>query len=144
VQADEKELVEPTKYLRTVCRVQSSVWRLPNYCVCPPPAPKAGGTHSPGGEGGGGSRFWKTPDIGLASYSIISLRLNTFPTKGFVGGVLFLTSCCLNWTIPAVRSFVAADVDLDGKVSVEEFDSMIEAAAALPRYIFPNKKTTKQ
>lgn len=32
-----------------------------------------------------------------------------------------------------LRSFVAADVDLDGKVSVEEFDSMIEAAAALPR-----------
>jgi hypothetical protein len=34
---------------------------------------------------------------------------------------------------PNLRSFVAADVDLDGKVSVEEFDSMIEAAAALPR-----------
>ncbi len=33
-----------------------------------------GGTHSPGGEGVGGSIFWKTPDIGLASYSIISLR----------------------------------------------------------------------
>ena len=31
------------------------------------------------------------------------------------------------------RSFVAADVDFDGKVSVEEFDGMIEAAAALPR-----------
>jgi hypothetical protein len=37
--------------------------------VCPPPATKAGGTHSPGGEGGGGSIFWKTRDIGLASYS---------------------------------------------------------------------------
>ena len=36
------------------------------------------------------------------------------------------------------RSFVAADVDLDGKVSVEEFDSMIEAAAALPRLFFIN------
>ncbi len=34
---------------------------------------------------------------------------------------------------------MAADVDLDGKVSVEEFDSMIEAAAALPRYIFSSK-----
>jgi hypothetical protein len=61
-----------------VCRVQSSVWRLPKYWSptpfpVPPPAPKAGGggTHSPGGEG---SLFWKTPDIGLASYSIISLR----------------------------------------------------------------------
>jgi Ca2+-binding EF-hand superfamily protein len=32
-----------------------------------------------------------------------------------------------------LRSFVAADVDFDGKVSVEEFDGMIEAAAALPR-----------
>jgi hypothetical protein len=28
-----------------------------------------GRTHSPGGEGGGGSIFWKTRDIGLPSYS---------------------------------------------------------------------------
>ncbi len=46
--------------------------------VCPPPGPKAGGggTHSPGGDGDGGegSIFRKTPDIGLAFYSIISLR----------------------------------------------------------------------
>ncbi len=58
--------------------VQSSVWRLPNYWpppplttqrVCPPPAPKAGGTNSPGGEGVG-----KTPDNGLASYRRIPLR----------------------------------------------------------------------
>jgi len=32
-----------------------------------------------------------------------------------------------------LRSFVAADVDFDGKVSVDEFDGMIECAAALPR-----------
>jgi len=32
-----------------------------------------------------------------------------------------------------LRSFVAADVDLDGKVDGSEFDGMIEAAAALPR-----------
>ena len=31
---------------------------------------------------------------------------------------------------------MTADVDFDGKVSVEEFDGMIEAAAALPRLIF--------
>ncbi len=37
--------------------------------VCPPPATKAGGTHSPGGEGDGGSIFWKTREIGLPSYS---------------------------------------------------------------------------
>ncbi len=35
----------------------------------PTPPTKAGGTHSPGGEGGGGSIFWKTRDIGLPSYS---------------------------------------------------------------------------
>ncbi len=67
-----------------ICRVQSCVSRLPKYWpptpfstqrVCPPPAPKAGGTHSPGGEGGGGSIFWKTRDIRLTSYSIISLRM---------------------------------------------------------------------
>jgi hypothetical protein len=44
----------------------------PSECVLP--RTKGGGTHSPGGEGGGGSIIWKTPDIGLASYSIISLR----------------------------------------------------------------------
>jgi hypothetical protein len=43
--------------------------------VCTPSAPKAGGyTHSPVGEGWGGSIVRKTPDIGLASYSIIPLR----------------------------------------------------------------------
>ncbi len=63
-----------------IYRVQSSVWRLPNYWpppplstqrVCPPPAPKAGATHSPGGEG---SIVRKTPDIWLASSSLIPLR----------------------------------------------------------------------
>ncbi len=67
-----------------ICRVQSCVWRLPQYWppnplstqrVCPPPSPKAGGTHTLAGRWvDGGSIFWKTPDIGLASYSIISLR----------------------------------------------------------------------
>ncbi len=73
-----------------VCRVQSSVWRLPKYW--PPPSPNfhPASVSSPrtlGGGGGihtrravrgvGGSIFWKTPDIGLASYSIISLRFRT-------------------------------------------------------------------
>ncbi len=49
-----------------ICRVQSCVWRLPKYWpptplstqrVCPPPAPKAGGTHSRGGKGVGGQYF---------------------------------------------------------------------------------------
>ncbi len=39
--------------------------------ACPPPATKAGGTHSRGGEGDGGSIFWKTREIGLPSYSKI-------------------------------------------------------------------------
>ncbi len=43
------------------------------------PAPKAGCTHSLGGEEvHGGSIFQKTPDIGLASYSIIPLRMVLF------------------------------------------------------------------
>jgi len=67
-----------------ICRVQSCVWRLPKCCpppplstqrVCPSPEPKAGGYTLAGRWGGGGSIFWKTPDIGLASYSIISPRL---------------------------------------------------------------------
>jgi hypothetical protein len=37
--------------------------------VCIPCLCGGGRTHSPGGEGGGGSIFWKTRDIGLPSYS---------------------------------------------------------------------------
>ncbi len=47
----------------------------PSECVLPPHQ-RRGGTHKPGGEGVGGSIFRKTRDIGLASYSIISLRLS--------------------------------------------------------------------
>jgi hypothetical protein len=42
--------------------------------VCPPPRTKAGGVHTRRAVRGWGSIFRKTPDIGLASYSIISLR----------------------------------------------------------------------
>jgi len=45
--------------------------------ICPYPVPKAGGYTTLAGKWGSGrSIFWKTPDIGLASYSIISLRYN--------------------------------------------------------------------
>ncbi len=44
--------------------------------VCPPP-------HSPGGEG---SIFWKTPDIGLASYSLSPLRFVPIRHKFQPGG----------------------------------------------------------
>jgi hypothetical protein len=59
-------------------RVQSCVMRLPKYWpptpfstrrVCPPPATKAVHTRVAERGGGGGSIFWKTKDIGLASYS---------------------------------------------------------------------------
>ncbi len=66
-----------------IYRVQSSAWRLSNYwpstpsphseCFLPQHHQRrgggGGGTHSPGGDGVGGSIFRKTPDIGLASYS---------------------------------------------------------------------------
>ncbi len=66
-------LAAQSTYIR---RVQSCAWRLPKYWPPHPPIQPAsvssprtkGGTHSPGGEGGGGSIFWKTP-------AIISLRL---------------------------------------------------------------------
>jgi hypothetical protein len=67
-----------------IYRVHSSVWRLPNYwsptpsppseCVLPPHQ-RQGGYSLAGGWGGVGSIFRKTPDIGLASYNIIPLRL---------------------------------------------------------------------
>ncbi len=76
----------PQSTYRYICRVQSCALRLPKYWPPHPPLhpasvssprTKGGGyaTHSPGGEGGGGSIFWKTSDIGLASYSMISVRL---------------------------------------------------------------------
>ncbi len=49
---------------------------LSNQRMCPPPAPKAGDAHSPGGERGGGSIFWKTPAIGLTSYNNLSTDVN--------------------------------------------------------------------
>ncbi len=63
-----------------IVRGQSYFSRLPKYWPpiplsarqCPPPATKAGGTHSPGGEGDGGSIFWKTREIGLPSYNDLS------------------------------------------------------------------------
>jgi hypothetical protein len=74
-----EEFVVTTEYIQYfTVRGQSYLSRLPKYWppiplyarrVCPPPATKAGGTHSPGGEGEGGSIFWKTREIGWPSYS---------------------------------------------------------------------------
>ncbi len=47
---------------------------LRSASVSSPPHQRWGVTHSPGGEGGRGSIFWKTPDIALASYNLIPLR----------------------------------------------------------------------
>ncbi len=91
-------LRQPLRLLRQLCRikpqstyihrVQISVWLasselltphpLSTQRVCPQPAPKAGGTQDTLAVrcGGGGSIFRKTSDIGLASYSIILLRIN--------------------------------------------------------------------
>jgi hypothetical protein len=68
-------------------RVQSSVWRLPNYSHLPPSPPSecvllphqkpggegGGGTHSPGGEGVEGQYFGRRQTLG-GSYSMILLR----------------------------------------------------------------------
>ncbi len=52
----------------------------PSECVLPPH--QRGGGHTLAGRWGGGrSIFWKTPDIGLASYTIISLRWRAFQNK---------------------------------------------------------------
>ncbi len=44
----------------------------PSECVLPPHQRR--GVHTRRAERGGGSIFWKTPAIGLASYSPVSLR----------------------------------------------------------------------
>ncbi len=66
----------------TYNRVQSSVWRLPNYW---PPTPlytqQVWGVHTRRAVRGWGSIVWKTPDIWLASYSIIPLRHRPIGTR---------------------------------------------------------------
>jgi hypothetical protein len=72
------------KELVYICRVQSSVWRLPNYRTIDPTPPlhpasvssprtKDRGYTLAGWWGGGESIFRKTPDIGLAFFSVKSL-----------------------------------------------------------------------
>ncbi len=62
-------------------RGQSNFYRLPKYWppiplsarrVCTPRLCCGGRTDSPGGEGDGGSIFWKTIEIGLPSYNDLS------------------------------------------------------------------------
>jgi hypothetical protein len=82
---------QSTYIYSTEHRVQISVWRLPNYwhptpsppseCVLRPHQRQGGYTLAGWwGGGGGGSIFRKTPDIGLASYSIIPLHLACCPS----------------------------------------------------------------
>jgi hypothetical protein len=52
---------------RAILSLSSSKIWTPHPPLRPPLL--GGRTHSPGGEGDGGSIFWKTRDIGLASYS---------------------------------------------------------------------------
>ncbi len=67
-----------------IVRGQSYGWRLPKYCppiplttrrVCTPCLCCVGRTHLPGGEGGGGSIFWKTSDTALYSTYVSTLRV---------------------------------------------------------------------
>jgi hypothetical protein len=85
-----------------IYRVQSSVWRLPNYWPLTPSPPKrvilplhrrrGGGTHSPGGEGVGGNisedaRHW----IGLLQYN---------PSTGYTHRMSWFTCAELWLTAP--------------------------------------------
>ncbi len=70
---------QPTEYIfhckRAILFISSSKILTPHPPLRPAslssPRNKGGGTHSPGGEGDGGSIFWKTSEIGLPSYSKI-------------------------------------------------------------------------
>jgi hypothetical protein len=61
------------------------------------PRTKGGGVHTPGRRGGGGSIFWKTPDIGLASYSIIPLRVCVYSFLGLSHGQKLDMKCYIPW-----------------------------------------------
>jgi hypothetical protein len=63
------------------------------------PAPKVGGTHSPGRWGDGGSIFRMMPEIELASFSIILLRphYSRFFNDTFVPIPLWFTGHTISW-----------------------------------------------
>jgi hypothetical protein len=72
------------RYLRAqstnICRVQSSVWRLPNIDPPPPLHPASvGGTHSPGGDGVGGQYIGRRQTLDWPLTVIISLRFAPTP-----------------------------------------------------------------
>ncbi len=111
-------------------RGQSYFSRLPIYWppiplsarrVCPPPATKAGGTQSPGGEGDGGSIFWKTREIGLPSYSN---NLSTVYIVHRKDGSLHLCIICISHapkvtsvcTVPACNPHMEAHEGLMGEI----------------------------
>jgi hypothetical protein len=73
---------------RQPCRVKS-LYMKRFWCV--PPCVCCGGrTDSPGGEGDGGSIFWKTREIGLPSYCEICTLWYTFFTKKETDKLKFL------------------------------------------------------
>jgi hypothetical protein len=68
--------------------------------VCPPTAPKAEGYTLARRWGGGGSIsiLWKSPDVGLASYSIISLRYYIYDPNNWLVTAFKETVCTVHFT----------------------------------------------
>jgi hypothetical protein len=86
------------------------------------PRTKGGGVHSytlAGRQGGLGAIFWKKLAIGLASYSIISLRID----RSFAGGVerRLIRSVLIIWRLGNLFSFLLKD--LHHKISKKPFYS---------------------
>ncbi len=87
-------MVQTTKYLYKKSTEQVS-GPLSTQRVCPPPAPKAVGTHSPGGEGVGvniseDARHW----IGLVQYNPCRVQTLLLYTVGVVTTVFNYFNYC--------------------------------------------------
>ncbi len=65
-----------------LCRLRLKIQDPYSQRVCPPPAPKAGGTQSSGSKGGWGSIFWKDErhKIGLLQYTL-RVERTIFPDR---------------------------------------------------------------
>ncbi len=97
----------------------------PSEWVLPLHQRRGGGYTLAGRWGGGGSIFWKTSDIGLASYNIISLRFEIFLLKTTLHFVLAMINSNFKTSLFSANAvgslYVKKYFDEDAKVHFQYY-----------------------